>query len=231
MWTLAEYEATALFSLKLATATSSGGRTLLLPTPYAIKMALLDVLCRTDGVAAGRQLWSALCTAPIALRPVPRVVISNTFTRILKPPHAARAGDSPYIRSIGYREYAYWQGALGIAIGSDELPFERLSLWLLGIQSLGKRGSFVQLQAPPRQAEHLPEGYIPTKGDLPQSIPLYHLLQRIDDCAPSLTFDKANIYSEEKVQLGKDRLLYNILLPYQRGRATRGYTEYLCEQI
>ncbi|MEL6525291.1 MAG: hypothetical protein AAFQ07_06225, partial [Chloroflexota bacterium] len=51
MWVIAEYEATALFSLKPANATSSGGRTLLVPTPFAIKMAILNVVCLVEGVA------------------------------------------------------------------------------------------------------------------------------------------------------------------------------------
>ena len=47
MWLLAIYEATTLFSLKTSDATSSGGRTLLAPTPYAIKMGLLDAAYRS----------------------------------------------------------------------------------------------------------------------------------------------------------------------------------------
>lgn len=53
MWVSAEYEATALFTLKPALATSSGGKTLLVPTPYSIKMALLDVACRLEGSRSG----------------------------------------------------------------------------------------------------------------------------------------------------------------------------------
>ncbi|MFQ3536821.1 MAG: hypothetical protein SNJ58_13195 [Aggregatilineales bacterium] len=239
MWTLAEYQATSLFSLKQSTATSSGGKTLLLPTPYAIKMALLDVLCRAEGVAEGRQNWPALCQAQIALRPVPRLVVNNTFTRTLRPNEGKKQEKeekeekeekkekSAYTRSIGYREYVQWQGLLGIAIRSVDLPFERLSQWLLGLQMLGKRGSFVQLQAPPQQVEQLPPDYILIDGSLPEAIPLQSLLQRLDDCSPSLTFEKANIYSNEKVELGKERRLHSVLLPYRRGRATRGYTEYV----
>src|SRR5260370_14710648 len=120
MWILAEYEATSLFSLKPATATSSGGKTLLVPTPFAIKMALLDVVCRTEGQAAGAAAWPALCAATVALRPALRVVVNNTFTRILKPrrnpaqPGTPHAG--PMQKTIGYREYAFLDGELGIGI-------------------------------------------------------------------------------------------------------------------
>ena len=46
MWLIAEYQPVSLFSLKNSLATSSGGKSLLVPTPYAFKMALLDAACR-----------------------------------------------------------------------------------------------------------------------------------------------------------------------------------------
>jgi len=45
-WLLAEYQPTALFSLKISSATSSVGKTLIVPTPYSIKMALVDAAFR-----------------------------------------------------------------------------------------------------------------------------------------------------------------------------------------
>ena len=45
MWLMADYEAVTLFSLKMSGATSSGGKSLLLPTPYAIKL-LVDAIPR-----------------------------------------------------------------------------------------------------------------------------------------------------------------------------------------
>jgi hypothetical protein len=46
-WLIAEYQPTALFSLKISSATSSVGKTLVVPTPYSIKMALVDAAFRT----------------------------------------------------------------------------------------------------------------------------------------------------------------------------------------
>ena len=45
-WLVSEYEPTALFSLKISLATSSVGKTLVIPTPYSIKMALVDAAFR-----------------------------------------------------------------------------------------------------------------------------------------------------------------------------------------
>ena len=55
MWLVARYAPTALFSLKPSLATSSGATTLLAPTPYALKMALLDVAYRTLGIVELRE--------------------------------------------------------------------------------------------------------------------------------------------------------------------------------
>src|SRR3972149_6387150 len=45
-WLIAEYAPTALFSLKASFATSSVGRTLVVATPYAVKMAFVDAAFR-----------------------------------------------------------------------------------------------------------------------------------------------------------------------------------------
>lgn len=93
MWLIAEYQPTALFSLKPAWATSSGGKSLLVPTPYALKMALLDAACRTAGVATAREAWPWLRDLVVGLEPPERMVVTNLFTRILKPSRTpARSG-------------------------------------------------------------------------------------------------------------------------------------------
>src|SRR3972149_509738 len=51
-WLVAEYQPAALFSLKISLATSSVGKTLVVPTPYSIKMAFVDAAFRA-GVPDG----------------------------------------------------------------------------------------------------------------------------------------------------------------------------------
>ena len=65
MWHIAKYEATSLFSLRPYNATTSGGKTLVTPTPFAFKMALLDVAIRTYGFQIGQK--SFLLNQKIAL--------------------------------------------------------------------------------------------------------------------------------------------------------------------
>src|SRR5579875_3579387 len=98
MWIVAQYLPVSFFSLRPASATSSGGQTLLVPTPFAIKMALLSTLIRTRGLAEGERLFPALRDLPIALEPPEQAVVIKGFSKIRRelkdksnPEKAARA--------------------------------------------------------------------------------------------------------------------------------------------
>lgn len=230
MWLIAEYEAATLFSLKLSTATASGGKTLLVPTPYAIKMALLDAACRTAGVSQAEAWWPDIRDLRVALRPAERAVVTNLFQKVLRPRRsAAKAGEpdaGPFQKTIGYREYVQLDGALGIALGWDRLfPSDWLGELLLNISYLGKRGGFVQLIAPPHAQETFPPGFVEATI-VPNTFVINGTLQVLDDCVPALTFAQANIYSGERVRMGKERIVRHVVLPYRLARSSKSYTLY-----
>lgn len=231
MWLIAEYEAVTLFSLKLSSATASGGKTLLVPTPYALKMALLDVACRVRGVPQAENLWPQIRDLAVALRPAPQAVVTNLFQKVLRPrrnPISFDEPDSgPFQKTIGYREYAQLVGPLGIALGfEDDALREELSGLLLNINYLGKRGGFVQLLPPPQNFSELPEGFVEASADQ-VAFALNGTLQVLDDCTEKLTFAKADIYSGEKVKMGKERIARNIVLPnYRLRRSSKSFSWY-----
>jgi len=229
MWLIAEYEAVTLFSLKLSTATSSGGKTLLVPTPYALKMALVDSACRTLGVKQAESLWENIRDLHVAIRPAPKVVVTNLFQRILKPfknPPKEGTPDSfgPFQRTIGYREYAQLIGSMAVAMELGELKKEVLESLLLNINYFGKRGGFMQLVKPPYIIEELPNQFVDTLN-LQSSFSLHGTLQVLDDCGSSLTFEKASIYSDKKLKDG-DRIQRNIILPYRMTRSSKSFSLY-----
>jgi len=227
MWIAATYQSTSLFSLKPATATASGGRTLLVPTPYAVKMALLDVACRLIGQAAAGEAWDAwLGNSRVALRPVNDVVVNNTFIRILRPPKRPEPGQ-PFQRTIAYREYAQLAGDLGIAVEVEaDAQAETLTRWFAHINYLGKRGSFMQLQQVPRIMDGLPKGWLIPAEPLADGFMLDALLTQLDDTGDKATFEVVNIYSGKRIAMGKQRVLHHVALPYERVRSSRGYTHY-----
>ena len=230
MWLIAEFEAVTLFSLKMSTATASGGKTLLVPTPYAIKMALLDAACRQLGVAEAKDRWKELRDLAVALSPARWAVVSNLFQKVLRPrrhPIAMSEPDSGFFqKTIGYREYVHWEGSMRLGLGwASDQPKPWLAELLLQVSYLGKRGGFVQLMGLPAHYNSLPDGFV-NLTEPARHFPIGGTLQIMDDCAPDLTFEKANIYSGKGIHLGKDRLLRSIVLPYQIQKASRSFTLY-----
>ncbi len=228
MWLIAEYEAVSLFSLKVSAATSSGGKSLLTPTPYAVKMALLDVACRTLGRQQAETLWPQIRDTQLALRPAQKVVVTNLFQKILKPyrnPPAPGAPDfGPFQRTIGYREYVQMFGAWSLAFDLGAGQENIFSTLLMNINYLGKRGGFVQLLNAPKLIEHLSDAFIPITQEQ-TTFNVFGTLQVLDDCAASLTFAKANVYSNEKLK-EEDRIRRNIIIPYRLERASKSFSLY-----
>lgn len=235
MWLIAEYEATALFSLKPATSTASGGKTLLVPTPFAIKMALLDVVCRLEGQTVAEQEWNNwLSDLMVALRPTSAVVVNNTFIKILKPRRNPAKPGSKHVgffqQTISYREYAQLLGPFGIALAvPDDESADWLARYMLNINYLGKRGSFIQIQGMPVVADDLPVGFIPVNGELGE-MPIDAVLTQLDDVGEGMTFAHANVYSGKRIQLGKQRILRHVALPYKLIASSRGYSHYQLDE-
>jgi hypothetical protein len=253
MWLIAEYQPTALFSLKTSMATASGAKTLFLPTPFAIKMALLDVAIRTWGVAVGREVFPWLAKMSIAVLPARQVVVTNLFTKVLKPRRGEAAtkgeGDKegegeaeteetpgPFQKTIAFREYVHLEGRLVLAFEVNDQQSQELSGLLPQVNYFGKRGSFFQLAVPPQAQSVLPTGFVPlagfhldglqVTGQSPSSFALTSLIQVLDDCGPGLTFEKADIYSDEKIVVGKDRVRKSIVLPYRLVRSSKSFSYY-----
>jgi hypothetical protein len=210
----------------LATATSTGGKSLLLPTPYALKMALLNTVIQSEGLAAGQAAWAAIRDAAIALRGPQWIAVNNTFTKILKPMKSKPTYDPEtgltrgMINTIGFREYVQWQGELQVAVGVTDTSFP-WAQWLAQINYIGKRGGFMQILVPPAELTVLGDGFTdlsrPSDG-----FNLYGTMQLMDDCTPALTFEQVNIYTEKRVE----RLLRHVAIPYQLVSSSRGYSLY-----
>lgn len=226
MWHVATYLPVSLVSLKLATATSTGGKALLLPTPYALKMALLNAIIEDSGADTGKAVWDILRDARVAIRGPKWIAVNNTFTKILKPKKEKPEFDADtgltrgMINTIAFREYVQWQGELQIAVhvANDDLPWHR---WLTQVNYIGKRGGFIQAIMMPFAVDSLEQGFTELTA-ASTDFSLFGTMQIMDDCAPGLTFGQANIYSDERVS----RVLRHVSVPYRLESSSRGYSLY-----
>lgn len=131
--------------------------------------------------------------------------------------------------TIAYREYVNYQGPLCFAYQlPDESPLlALLPDLLMQINYLGKRGGFLQILEPPYASTELPAGrFIHLTAAALQSFSPDDTLQMLDDCGPTLTFAKADIYNDAKIVLHKDRILRHIVIPYKHKRSSHSYSWY-----
>jgi hypothetical protein len=235
MWLIAHYQPVGLFSLKVGLATSTGAKTLFLPTPFAVRTALLDAAIRTRGLATAPEVFEIVKGLTIAALPPERVVVTNLFAKVLKPQRADAQREEAMQSTIAFREYAYLMGNLGLAFKGEEVALNQLEALLPHVNYFGKRGSFIQLLAPPGWNRQLPEGFVVLRGvsvnggevagQVATPFPL-GIIQVMDDWGPHLTFEKVNIYSDEDIRLGRDRIRVPVILPYRLVRSSRSFSYY-----
>lgn len=222
MWTIARYQPTAFFSLKPHMATSSGGKTLIVPTPFAVRTALLDAAIRTQGLERGKALFPALRELDIAVRLPRQIVVNNTFKRILRAARSPSPGQWPYQRTIGFREYVQFGGPFSLAFQGmrhDLMPL------LAQINYLGKRGGFIQLLEEPEGMDRLPDDFTVLTEGVNDAFPM-GTLQMVDDWGKKMTFEHINIYSDKRITAGTHRIFHHVVLPHKPTRSSRGFTLY-----
>ncbi len=239
MWLVARYLPVSLFSLKSASATASGGKTLLVPTPFALKMALLDAAICVRGLAEGERVFPLLRDLSIWLEAPRDLVVLKGFgkiQRLLKDKSnedkarlAQIKGQWPMQPTIAYREYVYYRDAFQLAFAAPDGRdiAADVSQLLFHINYLGKRGSFIQLMEQPRTVEHLPEQRFVSLT--PTTIGPFRMdgtLQMLDDCGSSLSFAHANVYDAKRITPGKERVMRHVVLPYSVVRSSRSYSWY-----
>lgn len=236
-WLVFTYEPVSLFSLRSTYSMSKGGKTLLLPTPYAVKMAFIDACFRranaTTGDRPAREMFNRIKDRRIRFRPPSECVVQNTFMKIRQNERDGAAGH--YVPTIAYREFVFFAGSLEIGIDATGWSSEELTSVTdaaAHVNYFGKRGSFFQFMDS-QTVDELPAMYSISDGDNVGSFAPggYGVTQYLDDFGPELLsakdgFERISTYHNKDIKIGKHRVLVSTLVPYQRVEATRSFTYY-----
>jgi hypothetical protein len=241
MWHVARYEPVTFFSLRPANATTAGGKTLLGPTPFAVKMALLNAAITLYGRAQAEGWFEFLRDLQVAVRLPDAMLVIATFQRVLRPMGKKKQRElfektgfhSPWQGNIAFREYVHFGGGVEIALcapGDDgDVAWPQL---LSQINYLGKRGSFVQFAGyythPVPNDAGPPLGFTWLNPPAQSRLSLGGTLQLMDDCGPEMTFAHADIYDATRLSVNRPdgRLLNTVVLPFEIVRSARGFTTY-----
>jgi hypothetical protein len=227
-WLIARYAPVALFSLKVSMATSSVGRTLVVPTPYAIKMALVDAAFRagfddTDCAA----LLRALVPVSVRIAPPGTAAVTHTFVKIRQEPKTADPL-RPYGPSIAYRELVHhrgeWRWAFDLAAGDDVLA-ERLVHLAPRVIYVGKRGSFVQFLGLVR-ADELDEHFTQPVDGGAFLVPAGAHIAPLDDFGPEADLETLSSYSDRSPRRDRHRRFVNTIVPLRIANTGPGFTLY-----
>lgn len=231
-WLLAEFAPVGLFSLKTSQATSSVGRTLLVPTPYALKMACVDAAFRAgwpDSECAA--FLESLVGVEVRIRPPTAAVVTHTIVKIRQEPKIPSV-EQPFTSSIAYREVVHhagrWSWAFDLA-GGDDLLAERLARGVPRIRYVGKRGSFIQFLGLSRQTALGLEFTAPIEPGRDFDVPAAWHLQPLDDFGPGASFDTLSSYSSARAVRGRERVFTTTVIPLGMINSGPGFSEYRAE--
>ncbi|MDH7482701.1 MAG: hypothetical protein QHH26_12115 [Armatimonadota bacterium] len=228
-WLLLHYQPTTLFSLKSSIATSTVGRSLVIPTPYAIKMAFVDAAFRAGWEESKcRQLVEDLAKVWVRIKPAVESVVTQTIQKI-RQEGKDRESENPYISSIAYREVVYVQGhwiwALNLQDNS-ELANDILCLAPF-VHYIGKRGSMLQF-VQSEWAESLGSEFtLPVTESLGEKLAERSRIIPLDDFGPKAKFEYLNSYEQKfKPKLGEHRIRVDTLVPVTISNCGPGFVQY-----
>ena len=217
-WLSVSYQPVSLFSLKRSDATSMAARSNLVPTPYAIKMALLKVLLESQGRQHQshfeqwmKSQFTWIRDLQIYVLPPEQLIVNRNGYKLRYYDQTADKADKsrptvPMQDGFVFREWVHLQGHLQICCGECDRLTELEQLFAQ-INYFGKRGCFFQyLPEYKQETSEPPFQLTPTTG---------FTVQPMDDLGEKTTFNRINPFSTEKAQLDKDRVVKPGFLPLQ----------------
>ena len=211
------YQPTNLFSLKESNSTNSGTKSLLIPSPYAIKMALFNQAITIDGKMVFEEKknkeFSFIKDAEIAYRVSGSFCVNNCFVTIQS------LRDGTYRGKPSFREYIYLSDSIEIIFEvQNEESKQYLRKYLHRINYFGKRGCFFQFVG---YRDNPSEPNVKTfdVSDLTPGI-----LQEFDDISPDAQFKNVNNFDSANAQRNKKILV----IPVQNMNSSKSYTHLRC---
>lgn len=187
------FQPTTLFSLKESNSTNKGAKSLFLPSPYAIKMAILNQAITIDGdlqklEEKKSKEFGYIRDAEISFY-LPENVsfcVNNSFVKIQEP---VREG-SGFKPTISFREYVFISDKIEIIFEVPTIEAKNyLKQFIYKINYFGKRGCFFQFW----EFNDIPPEANVQPFDAKNG--MAGVLQSYDDFDEKATFDSANNYS------------------------------------
>ncbi len=213
------FQPTALFSLKDSKSTNSGAKSLLLPSPYAIKMAILNQAITLDGIDFGtngkkNEWFNIVRDVEIGYYIEGSYCVNNCFIKILKP---SRSLPGQVQETVSFREYIHINKPIEIIFEvKEEKEKVFLQKYIHKINYFGKRGCFFQF------IEYKEEARTENVICLGDDALITGIIQEYDDFKKELIFEQVSSFSSKVVK--RESKLF--ILPLERSASSKGFTHY-----
>lgn len=228
MWLEMKYKPTTLFSLKMSSATSSAGKSLISPSPYAVKMALLNAIITYDSLEKVKEKFELIRDLEMRFALPNRIVVNNCLIKIVKDNDKVSPAIkkiNPFKSTIAFREYVFVDNEIKIAVNikDAENPFVQSDLdflkkWSMHINYFGKRGCFFQFISAEKINE-LPDEY---SKILEEGISA-GIMFPMDDVDSNVSFENMNNYNQKT----KTKRVQQIhIFPFRQEKANKNFTLY-----
>lgn len=213
------YQPTNLFSLKESNSTNSGAKSLLIPSPYSIKMALFNQAITIDGkeVFEGKKSkeFAFIKDAQISYRVSGSFCVNNCFVTI----QSYRNERKEFTGKPSFREYIYLSDNIEIIFDvKDDEAKQYLQKYLHRINYFGKRGCFFQFvgyRANPSE---------PNIKEFNVSDFSAGILQEFDDISLKAQFKNIDNFDSFSAQREKKILV----IPVRNENSSKSYTHFRC---
>lgn len=232
-WIVFRYDTVALFSLKSSRATSTAGKTLLVPTPYAVKMAFIDTALRHRFTSDPNALIGALRSASVRIGVPQHACVTGTIQGVRQETREVERRRNPelppYRGTIAMRELVHSLGSLRIAYEQDTLADELSELLAAiapAINYFGKRGSFVQYASQSHVAA-LDDTFTCALETDPAAAKSWGHRATLDDFGPKASFDALNSFSGSRIEPGVHRSFVETFIPLREYNAGPGFTHFV----
>lgn len=226
MWLEITYRPTTLFSLKQSSATNSAGKTLFTPSPYSVKMALINAIITYDSIDKAIENFDMIKNLEIQFALPHRLTVNNCFVKIQKEKRHESKKDKldTFQSTVAFREYIYFNGDIKIAFNANDRENQNALIdflweWSPKINYFGKRSCFFQFITL-NELEVLPEYYSRTFNKLSEITP--GMFFSMDDFGKKATFDKINTYTNTKT----DRESKIYILPIMSTKSNKNFAMY-----
>ena len=211
------YQPTNLFSLKESNSTNSGAKSLLIPSPYSIKMALFNQAITIDGKEVFEEKKSKgfafIRDAQIEYRVLGSFCVNNCFVTIQS------LRDGTYRGKPSFREYIYLSDNIEIIfdVKSNEAK-QYLQKYLHRINYFGKRGCFFQFVG------YRDNPSEPNVKDFDVSDFSPGILQEYDDISSRADFK--NVDNFDSASTKRDKKI--LVVPVRNINSSKSYTYFRC---